>query len=78
MNDLDSGPHAVRWARRELKHLFDMDWTQWHWTEDASFTLCGVAIPIALPGGSFCPDTDDEESRVTCRRCLRRLAPSVP
>lgn len=69
----DSDPHAARWARRRLKRMFDMDWTRWHWTEDARFTACGVSIPIGLDGGTQFPETDDEMSRVDCRRCLRKL-----
>jgi len=66
--------HAVRWARRYLKRAFTYDWTRWHATEDSNLTLCGVAIPIAMAGGTFFPETDDELLfRLDCKRCMAVL-----
>lgn len=63
-------PHAVRWARRELKRLMMLDYTKWHWTEDGVFTICGVLIPIGLdlPGTCF-PECYDWFEIVDCERC---------
>ncbi len=61
--------HAVRWARRELKRLFTLDYTKWHGTADSKFTLCGIPIPLGLRG-TFFPETDDDINRVDCKRCI--------
>jgi len=68
-----SDPHAVRWATRELKRLMDLDYTKWHYTNDASFTVCGLSIPVGNDNGTFLPETDDEVSRVNCKKCLGRI-----
>lgn len=74
VSDLKHEPHAVRWARRYLKAAFTYDWTRWHWTNDASFTLCGVPVPISLSGGTFFPETDEDPGMVSCTHCLRKLS----
>lgn len=69
---------AVRWARRELKRLADMDYTKWHASYgDGSFTLCGLCVPIGL-AGTFLPETEDELQKVSCRKCTRLLTPRQP
>jgi hypothetical protein len=65
-------PHAVRWARRAVRN--EMEYTGWHWTNDAQFTACGRPIPLGLDG-TFVPETDDAPERVTCRQCQK---PAVP
>ena len=65
-------PHAVRWARRELKREESLDYTKWHYTVDASFTACHRPIPIGLEG-TFLPETDDLLERVDCLLCQRVL-----
>ncbi len=54
-----------------------MDWTKWHWTRKgtySSWTLCGVIIGVAMEGGTFLPETDDEPSKVDCKRCKKILS----
>lgn len=66
---------AVRWARRELKRMFTMDYTKWHGSQDGSmFTFCGLAVPIGL-AGTFLPETDSNINKVNCRKCSRLLTP---
>ena len=69
----EDDPHAVRWARRALKHMFTLDYTKWHWTEDSTVTLCGARIQIGCDGGTFLPETDELKSTVTCRHCVAAL-----
>lgn len=69
----DTEPHAVRWYRRVLRGQMREDWTRWHWTENASFTVCGVPIPIGIDGGSFLPETDDDLRVVDCKHCARQV-----
>lgn len=64
-------PHAVRWARRTVRH--EWEYSRWHWTQDAHLTLCGRIIPIAMITGTFLPETDSEEEMVNCRLCRKRL-----
>lgn len=61
--------HAVRWWRRCVRG--DPDWTRWHLSRNADVTLCGQRIPLAIQGGSFLPETDEDPARATCRRCRR-------
>jgi len=63
--------HAVRWSRRYVKKQMSWDFTKWHITEDACWTICSVVIPLAIDGGTFLPETDDDLSKVTCKNCLR-------
>jgi hypothetical protein len=67
-------PHATRWAGRRLKRMFAWDWTKWHATEDASMTLCGLPIRLAIEGGTFLPETDDGFEKVDCKKCLKVIA----
>lgn len=69
----ETTPHAIRWALREVKREMRLDYTRWHWTEDADRTVCGRAIPV---GGSiaFLPETDERREHVTCKGCKRRKA----
>ena len=69
--DDDTEAHAVRWAHRKI--MGEWDWVKWHWTEDASFTLCGQPVRVALPNGTFLPDTNDDQRKVTCKHCKRLL-----
>jgi hypothetical protein len=62
--------HAVRWARRQVRG--EMDYTRWHWTIDACFTLCRRPVLIGLDG-TYLPETDERKEQVTCRICLRAL-----
>ena len=64
-------PHAVRWARRKVRR--EMDYTKWHWTEDARFTICHRIIGLAFDQGTFLPETSDETEDVTCYFCRRYL-----
>jgi len=70
---MDTEPHAVRWARQWDAKLWDYKWTKWHYTLDAMQTLCGAMIPVGLEKGTFLPETDEEASRVDCRKCKRQL-----
>lgn len=64
-------PHAVRWA--SSKGLLDYNWTKWHWTTNSNSTLCGRLIRLANNSGSFLPETDDLQDKVTCKRCRAKL-----
>lgn len=59
-------PHAVRWARRKVKN--EMDYTRWHWTTDARFTICGTPIPVGLKG-TLLPELCEQSDVVDCKRC---------
>lgn len=61
-------PHAVRWATRRVRN--ERQYTAWHYTEDASFTACG--LPIMLAVETILPEVEEVEY-VTCRRCLAIL-----
>jgi hypothetical protein len=49
--------------------MHKLDYTKWHWTNDASRTVCGRAIPVGLDG-TFLPETDERLTEVTCAICL--------
>lgn len=70
---LATTPHAVRWAQREIFSKFEMQHSKWHWTNDANFTICGRPIQLIADGPALLPETDDEPSRVTCKRCRALL-----
>jgi len=72
MNDREKMTHAVRWARRKLKRLMTLDYTKWHGTKDAQLTFCGRPIPLGLEG-TFLPETDDDLTRMDCKRCVAHL-----
>jgi hypothetical protein len=63
-------PHAVRWARRIVGKEFD--YTRWHLTRDASFTVCGRPIKLTFDNGTSLPESNDDLARVTCKACLRK------
>lgn len=67
----DGKPHAVRWARRELKSLSDMDWTRWHYSSNADWTACGTMIRVGLDGTAL-PETANV-SQVDCKRCRKAM-----
>lgn len=71
----EDGPHAVRWARRELRRMVDMDWTRWHYSSDSTWTACGVIVGIGLAGTAV-PETANV-SKVDCKRCLKAMNDSV-
>jgi hypothetical protein len=71
--ELGTTPHAVRWAQRELKHCFGMQYSRWHWTKNAVETVCGTRIQLIADGPAMLPETDERMGKVTCRRCLRLL-----
>lgn len=64
-------PHAVRWARRKVRNEYD--WTRWHWTTDANFTLCKRVIRLAYDEGTCLPETSDDPVDVDCRSCRRKI-----
>lgn len=66
-------PHAVRWAQRDIKHSFDMQFSRWHWTTNAIEAVCGTKIQLISDGPAMLPETDDMMSKVTCKRCLKLL-----
>ena len=68
----EDDPHAVRWARRALKHMRTLDYTRWHRAENCYFTLCGLGIQVGCEG-TFLPEIDDRKSQVTCKHCLAIL-----
>ena len=59
--------HAIRWASRKT----DTGWryTKWHLAKNANTTLCNLPIRIAIDGGSFLPETNDDLEMVECKRC---------
>lgn len=67
-------PHAVRWAQREIRSRHDIEYSAWHWTLNASMTLCGRTIQLIADGPALLPETRDDADRVTCKRCRRLLA----
>jgi hypothetical protein len=67
-------PHAVRWAQRDIRSRFETEYSKWHWTLDASWTLCGRQIQLIADGPAMLPDTHDDPEHVTCRRCVALLA----
>ena len=70
---MDTDSHAVRWATNEAEVMYLKKYTKWHYTLDATFTICGRLIVVGGNGGRFLPETDDEVSRVDCKQCLRVL-----
>lgn len=66
-------PHAVRWAQREIKSRFDMQYSKWHWTTDAYSTICGRPIQLISDGPAMLPETHDDKEQVTCKYCKKLL-----
>ena len=71
---LATTPHAVRWAQREIFGRFEMKYSKWHWTSDASHTICGRQIQLIADGPALLPETYDDPAKVTCKRCRALLA----
>lgn len=67
-------PHAVRWAQRKIVGRFEMQYSMWHWTTDASSTICGRPIQLIADGPALLPETYDDQAKVTCKRCRALLA----
>ena len=67
-------PHAVRWAQREILGSFEMQYSKWHWTLDASLTLCNRPIQLIADGTALLPETHDDPAKVTCKRCAKLLS----
>ena len=68
-----TAPHAVRWAHRDIRSRFEMQYSSWHWTDDANLTMCGRRIMLISDGPAMLPETRDDSGAVTCRRCAARL-----
>ena len=67
-------PHAVRWAQRDVRSRFDTEYSRWHWTTDATKTLCGRRIMLIADGPALLPETRDDAAHVDCNQC-RKLLP---
>lgn len=67
-------PHAVRWAQRDIRSRFDTEYSRWHWTTDATKTLCGRRIMLIADGPAMLPETRDDAAHVDCKQC-RKLLP---
>ena len=74
---LATTPHAVRWAQREIFGRYEMQYSRWHWTTDASNTICGRPIQLIADGPALLPETYDDPEKVTCKRCRALLAANV-
>ena len=70
---LATTPHAVRWAQREIFGRYEMQYSKWHWTTDASHTICGRPIQLIADGPALLPETYDDQTKVTCKRCRALL-----
>jgi hypothetical protein len=66
-------PHAVRWAQRDISSRFETQYSLWHWTTDASTTVCGRPIMLMADGPALLPETNDDPAKVTCIRCREWL-----
>jgi hypothetical protein len=74
---LETEPHAVRWAQRDIKHRFETEYSKWHWTTDASTTICGRQIMLISDGPALLPETHDDPLKVTCTRCRKILVSNM-
>lgn len=82
-DDLDTlldGPHAVCWAQRYIRpkrgmygRNFGVQWTKWHWTIDANWTLCGLMVTLGTDKCPEMPQTTPRPSAVDCCHCLRKM-----
>lgn len=72
-----SEPHAMRWAIRPNKALFDVTWIKWHWTLESAFTLCHLPIVIGRENVPMFPECNDEIEKVNCKRCLNQLGRKI-
>lgn len=71
-DDDEEDPHAVRWYNRRDRYG-NPQWTKWHYTTDALTTACGRYVNLAIEGGSFLPDTDENLDKVDCKYCKNKL-----
>lgn len=69
--------HAVRWAQRDIANRFDTEYSRWHWTTDATKTLCGRRIVLISDGPAMLPETNGNTSRVDCKQCRQLLTKGV-
>jgi hypothetical protein len=67
-------PHAVRWAQRDIRSRLETEYSKWHWTTDATETLCGRRIMLIADGPAMLPETSDDTEHVDCKQCRRLLA----
>ena len=66
-------PHAVRWAKRDIPSRHETEYSKWHWTINASVTICGRPIQLIADGPATPPETHDDPSKVTCACCRSLL-----
>lgn len=67
-------PHAVRWAQRDVLSRFETEFSKWHWTTNATDTLCGRKIMLISDGPAMLPEANDDARTVDCKQCKNRLA----
>ena len=70
---MDTQPYAVRWiiGKRALNIAV---YTKWHYTIDASFTICNRSILLMDEFNYKLPDTSDDLSVVDCKFCRRKVS----
>ena len=68
--------HAVRWAQREVKNSFSIQYSKWHWTTNSETTLCNRRIMLISDGPSMLPETSELKTKVSCQRCRDLLEPN--
>ena len=73
MNNDDTIPHAVRWVQRKLPRSFAIQYSRWHWTVDAAFTICGIPIQLIADGPALLPESHEDVEKVNCKKCLKIL-----
>lgn len=76
---MDTTRHAVRWFRRKILSRFEEEWSRWHITDDACFTLCKIPVQIVGgEGGPGLPEHDDDwATQADCRLCRRAAGLSI-
>ena len=67
-------PHAVRWAQREILGRYEMQYSKWHWTLDASLTLCNRPIQLIADGPALLPETHDNPAVTNAAFSVSRSA----
>ena len=71
---MESEAHAVRWAIRWMEKMKYVQWSKWHWTNDANFTICGYPIIIGqCDDCPLMPEHDERAEKVTCKKCIAAL-----
>lgn len=65
--------HSVRWAVGIEPDTYQkvLRYSKWHYTTNASDTLCGAKIPVIK--FDMLPETEDGTEKVNCRRCKKIL-----